>query len=90
MLDFLSFCGVGLVSYIIGVFGFAQIIGSLRNIRIRGIALTLFTCILWLAILVGAAAIVLCWIKQHEIALYIAYGISFLSIVSQKKFIREN
>ena len=85
MLDFLAFSAIGFVSYIIGVFGFAQIIGSLRSVRNRGIALTIFTCVLWIAILGGAAAIVICWIKQHEIALYIAYGISFITSLSQKE-----
>lgn len=84
MLDFLLFFGIALVSFVLGTFGFAQIIGSLRTIRIRGIAMTLFTVVLWLAILAGGVAIVLCWIQKHEIALYVAYGLSFVIIISQK------
>lgn len=85
MLKYLAFCGVAFAAFAIGTVGFAQIIGSLRTVRFRGIGMTLFTSILWLAILGGGAALVLCLIPQHQIALYIGYGISLVIMLLQKK-----
>lgn len=73
-----SIC-VGLVAYFIGVWGFCQVVGSIRAAKIRGAKLTAFTTIIWLAILGGVAALVHALLYQHRIAYYIGTGISLIS-----------
>ena len=76
---------VFVISYLVGVFGFSQIIGSLQNIKTRGIPLTIFTSVLWLAITVGTFLIVLFKFDSALIACIIAYIISFIQVVSAGK-----
>ena len=84
MLKVLIFCIVGYAAFSLGTLGFAQIIGSLRTIRVRGIGMTLSTTVLWTAILGIALFLVLKFIPQYKIAIYIGYGMSFLIILCQK------
>lgn len=83
-MKYFLFCLIAFASFAIGTFGFAQIVGSLRAIRIRGIGMTLFTTILWASILGGVATAVLLFIPQYQIALYIGYAVSFVIILCQK------
>lgn len=83
-MKYVIFCVILFASFMVGTFGFAQIIGSLRTVRIRGIGMTLFTSILWLAVLGGGAALILTLIPQYQVALYIGYGISFIVMLFQK------
>lgn len=74
-------CVVLFVAWISGVFGFAQIIGSLQNLRIRGPAMSAFTIILWVLIL-GA----ICFVAHHfffpyRIVYYVGTGISFIQVL---------
>lgn len=76
---------VGAGAYILGVFGFAQIIGSLQNIHARGIRLTLFTIILWSAILVGGWFLMHTFAPSHSVIYYIATGVSLIQILGTGK-----
>ena len=74
-------CVVLFVAWISGVFGFAQIIGSLQNLRMRGAAMSAFTIILW-ALILGA----ICFVAHHfffpyRIAYYVGTGISFIQVL---------
>lgn len=77
-MKFVLFAVVLFVSFLIGTWGFCQIIGSLRTVRIRGLFMTLFTIILWSAILIGGAIAVHRWLYDCRIEYYIGTGISFL------------
>lgn len=72
---------VGIGAYILGVFGFAQIIGSIQNVHGRGIGLTLFTIILWSAILVGGWFLMHTFAPAHSVIYYIATGVSLIQIL---------
>lgn len=73
------------LSFVLGVFGFAQITGSIRCWRIRGAGVSLFTIILWAALLSGGAFIVLRFFSDYAVALYIAYAISFIATLGTGK-----
>ena len=77
-----KFLIVAVVAWIIGVFGWAQIIGSLQNIKERsGLVITM---ILWIAIM-GVAAF-LAVAKLGELwSLFIGYGISFFQVIRSGK-----
>lgn len=73
------------LSFFLGVFGFAQITGSVRCWRTRGVGMSLFTIILWAALLVVGAFIVLRFFHDYAVALYVAYAISFVSTLGTGK-----
>lgn len=72
------------VSFAIGTFGFAQIIGSLRTVATRGGKLTFFTVTLWTLILAVVAFLVFRFLPSVKIALLIGYAISFLIMLFQR------
>lgn len=86
---FLVFAG----TFVVSVFGFCQIIGSIRvafkqkemkdfieyyNGRLISPASTAFTIIFWLTILVLACLAVHSWLNDYRIPYYIATGLTFL------------
>jgi hypothetical protein len=75
------FIVVAFISFIIGIIGFAQIIGSLRK-RQKNFMLPL---LIWLAILVGEFFLARLIILDSMNAFYIGTGISFVIILLQKK-----
>ncbi len=83
MKSYLIFAGVLLASFFVGVFGFSQIIGSLQNVKTRGIGLSLFTITLWAAILVGTFFLMKKFIPDEAIAYYIGMGVSFVVVLAQ-------
>lgn len=72
------FTVIGFVSFVVGTFGFAQITGSIRCARIRGIAQTIITILIWAVILIACFLLVRKFFRQYSMALYIAYVISFI------------
>ncbi len=73
------------VSFFVGVFGFAQIIGSLQNLGVRGIGISLFTIILWAAILAGSFYLMKRIVPDEALAYYIGMGASLVSVLMQGK-----
>lgn len=69
---------VGIVSFIVGVFGFCQIIGVIRTRHYRVMGTIIFTIVLWTAILGFSFIAVHEWFYDYRIAFYIAMGISLL------------
>lgn len=84
---------IGLLSFVIGVFGFYQIIGSIRIAifqrkerdtieelggRVRPISLVLFTVLLWIIISAFAIFAVHMWLPNYKVSTYIGFGIAFL------------
>ena len=49
---YILLCLLGFISFAVNLFGFSQIIGSLRTIQIRGFKLSFITIIIWVIILV--------------------------------------
>ena len=77
-----KFLIVAVVAWIIGVFGWAQIIGSLQNIKERsGLVITM---ILWIAIM-GVAAFLAVAKLGKLWSLIIGYGISFFQVIRSGK-----
>jgi len=76
---------VAIISYVLGVFGFSQIVGSLQNIRSRGVGLTIFTVCLWCAILVIAAILVHRFFYPQRIGYYIVTVISLVQVLAYGK-----
>lgn len=72
------------LSLIVGVFGFSQIIGTIKYFNTFSAFSALFTIILWGGILGFGAYAVIAWINYAKVALYIGYGISFLLSLSTK------
>ena len=68
-------------SYVVGVIGFCQIIGSIQT-RQRAFLLTI---VIWVAILVGGYFIVRRFLPDQMIALYVGYGISLLKSLTAGK-----
>lgn len=69
---------VGFCSFAVGVFGFCQIIGSIRIRHFRPVRLTVITILIWSAILIAGAIIVHIVLSDYIIAYYIGTGISFI------------
>ena len=81
-MQYLLFVLVLVGAFILGAFGFSQIIGT---IRFKGYVKTpVFTFLFWLIILGFGAFAVLYWLNDSKIALFIGYGISFLSSLRSK------
>lgn len=72
---------VGFVSWFIGLFAFAQIVGSLRTRQKKFI----ITIMLWLVVLAVEFLLVKIIVPDYIKVFYIGSGISFLVIVFQKK-----
>lgn len=68
-------------TYFAGVWGFAQIVGSLQNIKQRGPKLTVFTVLLHTILLGAIAFAVLHFIPQFKISLIVGYIISLVKIL---------
>lgn len=81
----LKFIIVFAVLWVIGLFGWAQIIGSLQNVSTRGIGLTLFTTVVWTCIMAAGAVIVVRYFSDCRWAMLAGYGISFLNIITKGK-----
>lgn len=76
---------VGFVAFLIGVWGWAQIIGSFQNVSVRGIGMTLFTVILWSLIIIGSWFLMKKIAPDYDVAYYIGLGISLVIILFQGK-----
>ena len=75
------FIVVAIVAFVVGIFGFAQIIGSLRTKQKN----FLLPIIIWLAILVGEFFLARLIVINYMNAFYIGTGIAFVIILLQKK-----
>jgi hypothetical protein len=78
LMEILMFIIVLAVAFVIGVFGFCQIIGSFQNIHIRGIGITAFTVILWAVILIAEFFVAKSFFADQMIAYYIGTVVSFI------------
>lgn len=84
-MNFILFLVVVFFSFVIGTLGFAQIIGSLQNIKLRGIGMTLFTIILWGIILVGEWMLLMNFLPDYRIPYYVTTVISLLLVLGSGK-----
>lgn len=73
---------IGAGAFFIGVFGFAQIVGALQNIRWRPVGLTIVNLLFWGGIFALETFLVLRCLNSYRIAFYIGSGIAFLSIIT--------
>ena len=70
-----------IISFFVGVFGFAQIVGSLQT-KQKGF---LFTLLLWAVILIGVYFCLRHFLPEQIWGCYIGYGISLITILSNGK-----
>ena len=75
---------VAIGAWLIGVFGWAQIIGSLQNLKIR-VARMLLPLLLWLGIIVGTFFLVFKLLPTKIWAWVIGMGISLIQVLLQGK-----
>ena len=83
----MKFVIIGIImflSFILGTFGFSQIIGTIKYFHNFRLSSALYTIILWSAILGFGAFDVITWLSKYAIALYIGYGVSFLLSLGTK------
>ena len=69
---------VGIVSFIVGIFGFCQIVGVIRTRHYRMRGTVILTLTIWTVILGFATFAVHVWLYDYRIAFYIAMGVSLL------------
>nr|DAH67119.1 MAG TPA: hypothetical protein [Caudoviricetes sp.] len=75
------FIAIGYGAFFVGIWGFAQIVGSLQNIKERGAALTISTIVIHIVLLSGIAFVVIRFLPLYKTALFIGYGISLIKIL---------
>lgn len=80
-IELLVFAAIGWGSYLLGVWGWAQIVGSIQQFKLW----RLFTIILWAAILFGGWYACQRWRNEDIIALYIGYALSLFHILRAGK-----
>lgn len=80
-MDFLIFCVVAALAYVVGLFGFAQIIGSLQNVKSRGAGMTVFTIAIWFVILMTGWFLRNRFAPEQDVAYYVATAVSFVQIL---------
>lgn len=78
----IKFVIIAALSWLIGVFGWSQVIGSLQNIRVR--RSLLFTLILWMCIL-GVVAYVAIVRFDGTWALLVGYLVSLFQVLCSGK-----
>ena len=78
----IKFIIVSTIAWLVGVFGWAQIIGSIQNIRTR--KNLLFTLILWTTIMAAGAYFAIMTFDSMW-ALVVGYAISFVQIIRSGK-----
>ena len=78
----LKFIIVAVIAWLVGVFGWAQIIGSIQNLKIR--KNLLFTLVLWIVLLSSGAYFAIVTFDSLW-ALIVGYAISFAQIISSGK-----
>lgn len=74
----LLFIVVAFVSFFVCMFGFMQIVGSLRTINIRGFGTTFITIFIWVCIILGLGWLVYSFLYAQRWAYSIAAGIAFV------------
>ena len=79
-----GFIIVLILSFVIGAFGFPQIVGTIKYHHLFRPKAAFFTIFLWLIILGTGCAAVMLWLNKYAVALYIGYGMSFLFSLTTK------
>lgn len=72
------FAVVFFLSWIVGIFGFCQIVGTLKFLKKFSLGSALITIVLWVVILGFGAFAVIKWLNDQAIAMYIGYGIALI------------
>ena len=72
---------VGWIAWYIGIWGWAQIIGSFQHARERGTKLTLCTLAIWIVLLGTISAFVFFVLNTYFIAYLIGLGIALIKML---------
>ena len=76
---FFAWLGVIVVSLVLGVFGWSQIIGSIQHAQERPGLATFLTIIIWLAILTGGALLVIFVLPKFLWGMIGGYAVSLIA-----------
>ena len=76
---------VAFVAYLLSVFGFSQIVGSVQSAKERGAAITFATILIWASVLFGGWFLMDTFASKYSIAYYIASAAGFLQIIGFEK-----
>ena len=79
-MNIILFIIVAAISWVVGVFGWAQVIGGFQNIKNKG-PIMLITIVLWLAIISGTLVIVLKFFAPQIWAWGIGMLVSFIQVI---------
>lgn len=83
-MGFIIFVVVLFLSFMLGTFGFAQVIGTLKYWRNFKLGSAIFTIVLWIIILGLAAMAVIAWLSDYIFGLVLGYIISFCLSLNTK------
>ena len=72
---------IAFLAYLLGLFGFSQIIGSLQNVKTRGAGMTVFTIAIWFVILMTGWFLRNRFAPEQDVAYYVATAVSFVQIL---------
>ena len=78
---FFAWLGVIVVSLLLGIFGWSQIVGSIQHARERHGLATFLTIIIWLAILTGGALLVIFVLPKFLWGMIGGYGASLIAVL---------
>ena len=85
MIDFLIFTGLTMLSFTVGIFGFCQIVGSIKHHHLFPTLSVVVTVVIWSLILFGYASIYIFGFDKYVNHLYFAYGLSFILSFTTKQ-----
>lgn len=75
------FVAVAAAAWFVGIFGWAQIIGSIQHRYERRASATATTIIIWIVILAAVTVAVHSLLRQYFVAYLVGLGVSFLKIL---------
>ena len=81
---YVIFITILIVSWLIGVFGWAQIVGGFQSLKSRGVKM-LITVLIWSVIVIGTFIVVLKFYPTSIIAWIIGMVVSLVQVLRQEK-----
>ena len=83
-MNIIIFIVVFALSWIVGVIGWAQVVGGFQNLKTKGTTM-IITIILWLAIISGTLFVVLKFFRMNLWAWIIGMAVAFFQVIRSGK-----
>ena len=71
------------VAYVLGMFGFSQIFGTVQNMKARGTGVSVLYILMWVLILATAFVLVQRFIPAYTRYCVIGFGVAFFLMLRQ-------